>query len=116
MSPPLLPSLSLIMRSAHECVRCAPCRATTPELARAYKSLRANGKLLQLIFVSSDKDEDEYEAYREKMPWPALPFHSMRRALLNAVFRVQARARTPCTIPHPAPIASRSKRVASSRR
>jgi nucleoredoxin len=69
---------------------CPPCVATTPLLASAYKQLRARGKGLQLVLVPQDRTEDEFDEYRAKMPWPALPFGGLLPALLAHVYRVQS--------------------------
>jgi len=53
---------------------CPPSRTFTPELVRAYKSMRADGKSLEIVFVSSDHDQKEFSSYFSKMPWLALPF------------------------------------------
>jgi len=51
---------------------CPPCRGFTPKLAEYYK----NGlkDKMEIIFVSSDKDEASFKEYFAEMPWKALPF------------------------------------------
>jgi len=51
---------------------CPPCKAFTPKLAEWYK----NGlkDKMEIIFVSSDRDEASFKEYHGEMPWPALPF------------------------------------------
>merc|ERR1719428_1864073 len=52
---------------------CPPCRGFTPKLAEAYKSdLGAKG--LEVVFVSSDRGEDDFKSYFKEMPWLALPY------------------------------------------
>merc|ERR1719152_193224 len=52
---------------------CGPCRGFTPKLADAYKSaLKAKG--LEIVFVSSDRDEASFDSYHGEMPWLAVPF------------------------------------------
>merc|ERR1719160_2204243 len=52
---------------------CPPCRGFTPKLAEMYKStFQAKG--LEIVFVSSDKDEDAFKEYYAEMPWLALPY------------------------------------------
>lgn len=43
--------------------RCPPCRAFTPRLVQTYKELkkRAGGNDLEFIFVSSDKDQSQFD-------------------------------------------------------
>jgi len=52
---------------------CPPCRGFTPKLAEAYKTIAAD-KSFEIVFVSSDKDEEQFAAYHKEMPWLALPF------------------------------------------
>ena len=67
---------------------CGPCKETTPLLASAYKSLRAHGKGLELVFVSQDESDAEYDEYRATMPWPALPFGGHLRVALTQRYQV----------------------------
>ena len=39
---------------------CPPCRGFTPKLAEAYQKLKANGKELEIVFVSSDRDQHSF--------------------------------------------------------
>lgn len=57
---------------------CPPCRGFTPFLAKAYSdSLKAKG--LEVIFVSSDRDEAAFKSYFAEQPWLALPFSDRKR-------------------------------------
>eukprot|EP00903_Cladosiphon_okamuranus_P008393 g8069.t1 len=64
---------------------CPPCRAFTPRLVQTYKELkkRPAGNDLEFIFVSSDKDQEQFDEYCGEMPWAAIPFidAARRRAL-----------------------------------
>ena len=55
---------------------CGPCRAFTPVLKDAYAASAnsASGPTFDVIFVSSDRSQEEYDKYRATMPWKALPF------------------------------------------
>jgi len=53
---------------------CPPCRGFTPKLAEIYKGLRAAGKELEIVFVSSDRDESAFSEYFAEQPWLALPY------------------------------------------
>jgi len=55
---------------------CPPCRQFTPKLAEFYKEAQENSKEFQIIFVSSDRDEESFNEYRKTMPWPAVPLNS----------------------------------------
>eukprot|EP00667_Euglena_gracilis_P008774 EG_transcript_8894 len=67
---------------------CPPCRGFTPQLAKAYTTtLREKG--LEVVFVSSDKEESEFQSYFKTMPWLALPFAEReKKAALSKKFKV----------------------------
>lgn len=57
---------------------CPPCRGFTPQLAEWYTSdLKAKG--LEVVFVSSDKDEAAFNEYYAEQPWLALSFADRKR-------------------------------------
>jgi len=58
----------MIYFSAHWC---PPCRVFTPRLATAYKEKTKN---VEIVFLSSDRDEAAFSDYFGEMPWLALPY------------------------------------------
>merc|ERR1712007_341683 len=46
---------------------CPPCRGFTPTLNEAYKAAVADGKSVQIVFMSCDQDQASYDAYYGKM-------------------------------------------------
>jgi len=57
---------------------CPPCRGFTPQLAEWYKKdLKA--KRLEVVFVSSDRDEAGFKEYFAEQPWLALDFSDRKR-------------------------------------
>jgi len=68
---------------------CPPCRGFTPQLAGWYTSdLQAKG--LEVVFVSSDKDEGQFTEYYGEQPWLALPFSDReKKDQLSKKFKVQ---------------------------
>jgi len=68
---------------------CPPCRGFTPKLAEWYsKSLKAKG--LEVVFISSDSDEQSFKEYFAEMPWLALPYGDReRKESLSKQFKVQ---------------------------
>jgi len=68
---------------------CPPCRGFTPMLGAAYtKDLKAKG--LEIVFVSSDKDEDQFTSYFNEQPWLALPYDQRSvKAALSKKYKVQ---------------------------
>ena len=68
---------------------CPPCRGFTPKLAEAYQKLKANGKELEIVFVSSDRDQHSFDEYFAEMPWLALPYEDRaRKEALSKRFKV----------------------------
>eukprot|EP00759_Apiculatamorpha_spiralis_P007011 PhF_6_TR14171/c0_g1_i2/m.22677/K17609/NXN; nucleoredoxin len=66
----------LLYFSAHWC---PPCRAFTPLLANFYRK-HAASKNFEIVFVSLDQNEKEFNEYFAEHPWYAVPF-SYRGAL-----------------------------------
>lgn len=61
---------------------CPPCRTFTPKLVKFYnRNEDVAGKKFEIIFVSSDRSEEQMEDYfkEEKMPWPAIEYSDARR-------------------------------------
>lgn len=57
---------------------CPPCRGFTPILGQKYEELKAANKSFELVFVSSDRDEDSFVEYHASMPFLALPYSERR--------------------------------------
>jgi len=53
---------------------CPPCRGFTPVLAQFYNTVNANGKVFEVVFVSSDSDQKSFNSYLSEMPWIAVNF------------------------------------------
>jgi len=70
---------------------CPPCRSFTPQLAKVYTELKEkHGDAFQLVFVSSDHDEEAFSEYYGTMPWLALPFSEReRKGALSSKFGVR---------------------------
>merc|ERR1712003_611710 len=67
---------------------CPPCRGFTPKLAEMYKSGLKDK--VEIIFLSSDKDEKSFDDYFKEMPWLALPYAKRaEKELLSDSFGVQ---------------------------
>ena len=68
---------------------CPPCRGFTPKFSEWYtKDLKKKG--LEVVFVSSDKGEKEFNSYYGEQPWLALPYEDReRKAALSKQFKVQ---------------------------
>jgi nucleoredoxin len=68
---------------------CPPCRGFTPKLAEMYTSaLKAKG--LEIVFVSSDRDQSSFDSYYGEQPWVALPYGERDiKAKLSKKYKVQ---------------------------
>ncbi|XP_071692673.1 probable nucleoredoxin 1 [Rutidosis leptorrhynchoides] len=75
----------LLYFSAHWC---PPCRAFTPKLVETYKEIKSKHEAFEVIFISSDKDQESYEDYYSTMPWLSLPFGDKRKQSLSRLFKV----------------------------
>jgi len=67
---------------------CPPCRAFTPVLRKLYLLCTAKKIPLEIVFVSSDKNVDEFKEYfLQHMPWLAVPYENSaaRQALSRKV-------------------------------
>eukprot|EP00584_Thalassiosira_punctigera_P019288 CAMPEP_0172550886 /NCGR_PEP_ID=MMETSP1067-20121228/33396_1 /TAXON_ID=265564 ORGANISM="Thalassiosira punctigera, Strain Tpunct2005C2" /NCGR_SAMPLE_ID=MMETSP1067 /ASSEMBLY_ACC=CAM_ASM_000444 /LENGTH=167 /DNA_ID=CAMNT_0013338567 /DNA_START=95 /DNA_END=598 /DNA_ORIENTATION=- len=69
---------------------CPPCRKFTPLLAAAYNAHKAHVAAtgggddddegeIEVIFVSSDSVQSEYDQYRGAMPWLSVPFSNLHK-------------------------------------
>ncbi|MGD9874531.1 MAG: thioredoxin-like domain-containing protein [Kiritimatiellia bacterium] len=69
---------------------CPPCRAFTPELVKFYNQLKTDNKPFEIVFVSSDQDEQGMMNYMKEMdmPWLALRFGDKRIPKLKEQFGV----------------------------
>jgi len=67
---------------------CPPCRGFTPKLAEWYKDGLAE-KGLEVVFISSDRDEGSFKEYYGEQPWLALPFSARdKKAALSKKYKV----------------------------
>ena len=55
---------------------CGPCRKFTPSLSEFYKEINSEKKQIEIIFCSSDQDQNQFDEYFKTMPWIAIPFES----------------------------------------
>ena len=67
---------------------CRPCRNFTPKLKNFYEVVNKNQKQIEIIFVTSDKSEAEFNEYFGSMPWISLPFKDESIDNLKQTFEV----------------------------
>jgi len=66
---------------------CPPCRGFTPKLAEFYKD--GLKEKMEIIFVSSDRDQASFNEYFNEMPWLAMPFEKrVEKAALSDAFGI----------------------------
>jgi len=70
---------------------CPPCRQFTPKLSDAYDTLKKKYDDFELVFVSSDREEETFDDYfSKKMSFLALPYqHRDVKAYLSSRFQIQ---------------------------
>ena len=73
----------LVYSSAHWC---GPCKKFTPQLKEAYEALVARGVGVEVVFISSDNDADEFKGYFADMPWAACPYEHEKFGAVKAWF------------------------------
>lgn len=74
---------------------CPPCRGFTPVLIEVYQELSSTKGDFEIVFVSSDRDEESHKAYFTKMPWLAIPFSDPAIKRLKEEFEVKG---IPCLV------------------
>lgn len=72
------PDITLIYMSASWC---PPCRQFTPLLKEAYHQWKeVQGKSIDIVFISSDRNEDQCDLYSSTMPWETLSYKERKLA------------------------------------
>ncbi len=69
----------VVFRGRRACSRCA---RFTPELKRAYARLRRDHENFQVVFLSDDRTEADFDQYvaEAEMPWPVVPYGKVDEA------------------------------------
>ena len=67
---------------------CPPCRKFTPMLSKLYIEENRDCKF-EIIFISSDRSESEFDDYYEEMPWTALPYGNPQNQAVQAKYGAQ---------------------------
>ena len=68
---------------------CPPCRGFTPVLAQFYNDVQASDpSALEIIFLSSDQNDESFQSYFKDMPWKALAFGDALKGSLGSQFGV----------------------------
>lgn len=68
---------------------CPPCRQFSPILAKLYKKLKSEKKEFEIVYVSADNTQEEFDENFKDHPWVALPFtHRKQKTKLSRKFKV----------------------------
>lgn len=68
---------------------CGPCRYFIPKLVEVYAELKPKDNF-EVVFVSSDKDEELFKDFFSEMPWLAIPFSDSETSeCLSDLFKVK---------------------------
>ena len=68
---------------------CPPCRGFTPQLVQFYNEVNKTEQTMEIVFVTSDRSEEDFNNYFKEMPWIALPFGDERIQSLKTLFSVR---------------------------
>lgn len=62
---------------------CPPCRDFSPVLIKFYNHFKNSAAsaycLVDIVFISSDNDEESFVEYLKEMPWLAIPYSERQR-------------------------------------
>ena len=63
---------------------CPPCKLYTPQLKEFYKQVKQGpyANKFEIIFVSSDRSDEQFTEYFLTMPWTALPYEEREKKVL----------------------------------
>ncbi|XP_039010555.1 probable nucleoredoxin 3 isoform X2 [Hibiscus syriacus] len=91
---------------------CPPCRAFTAHLVESYKQLRSSrGGCFEVVLVSSDREQNEFDANLCSMPWLAVPFEDRTRQDLCRIFNIKAIPALVLIGPDGKPISTNGKNI-----
>ncbi|OQR82229.1 hypothetical protein THRCLA_11034, partial [Thraustotheca clavata] len=69
---------------------CGPCRDFTPILSTLYEDLSEEHSDFEVILISSDRSQEEFDSYHNKMNFPAIPWiNTDRHAQLRDKFNIR---------------------------
>ncbi len=70
---------------------CPPCRQFTPRLVETFNQWKQDGKAIEIVFVSGDRNAAAMKKYmaEAKMPWLAIPYGDPRIDKLFERFKVE---------------------------
>src|SRR5687768_3822495 len=63
---------------------CHPCRIFTKSSIHFYNKVNSDTKNFEVVFLSNDYNDDDFNSYYQKMPWLAVPYEDNWRVELLA--------------------------------
>ena len=54
---------------------CPPCREFYPVLVEFYNAVNRTSKQIEIIWLSRDRGQEEFESTKKNLPWLAVPFN-----------------------------------------
>lgn len=67
---------------------CVPCKEFTKKLIQMYEEVNRSEQQFQVILVSGDLTDTDFDTYYKTMPWLAIPFEDEAGADLATVHKV----------------------------
>ena len=67
---------------------CPPCVQFTPILLDFYNNINKDKKQIEIIFISHDEEEKEFDEYYKDMPWAAVPYDFDDREDISESFNI----------------------------
>jgi thiol-disulfide isomerase/thioredoxin len=67
---------------------CPPCQQQSKMMKQTYPELVRKGLPVEVVFISADRSQAEFEGYFGSMPWLALPFGQKCQEIMN-LYKVQ---------------------------
>ncbi|CAK4616280.1 hypothetical protein LEN26_002338 [Aphanomyces euteiches] len=70
---------------------CPPCRRFTPVLSKYYTMMQEKQTPFEVVFISWDNNQEEFDEYFGEMPWTAIPYASRDiQETLNKKYNVES--------------------------
>lgn len=67
---------------------CPNCKMMTKKLEKFYEYANKNGKLVEIVLISSDETEEDFLDYYEDQPWMAIQFDLEKNTQLYADYEI----------------------------
>ncbi|CAK9140576.1 unnamed protein product [Ilex paraguariensis] len=68
---------------------CPPCQTFSAQLIETYNELHTTRDCFEIVFVSTDRDHDEFDLNMRKMPWVVIPYEDRTRQDLCRIFDIK---------------------------